>query len=195
MRPIIWRIVRWLGADGNPLRRRTDRIESAIRIALVLAFLIGGPLLAVTVGRATNASGMREVRSERTWRQVSAVLTRSAPQSTSPYGAITTIWVPGRWNVAPGKVRTGFVPTAAGTPAGAVVTIWLDRAGRVTGQQPVTAGIVLLRVVVAEIFALIGAGFAAFLVAVGTRWLLNRRRLARWANEWSLVGPRWTSRR
>lgn len=195
MRPLIWRIVRWLGVDGNPLRRRTDRIESAIRIVLVLAFLVGGPLLAVTVGRVTDANGLRQVRSERSWRQVDAVLTRSVPQSTSPYGAMATTWVQGRWKVAPGQVRTGLVPAVAGAQAGAVVTVWLDRAGRVTGQAPVTTGDVLLRVVVAEILTLIGAGFAAFLIAVGVRWLFNRRRLARWAIEWSMVGPRWTTRR
>ena len=48
--------------DRNPLRRRTDRIESALRIALVLAFLTFGPLLTVWVGQATHVSGMREVR-------------------------------------------------------------------------------------------------------------------------------------
>lgn len=181
--------------DRNPLRRRTDRIESAIRIVLVLAFLVGGPMLAAAVGRVTDASGLRQVRAERAWRQVDAVLTKPAPQSTSPYGAMATTWVPGRWHVAPGRVRTGFVPTVAGTPAGAEVTVWLDRNGRVTGQAPLTAGVVLLRVVVAEILTLIGAGFAAFIVAVGVRWLLNRRRLARWAIEWSMVGPRWTMRR
>jgi hypothetical protein len=49
--------------------------------------------------------------------------------------------------------------------------------------------------VVAEIVTLIGAGVAAFLAAAWIHWLLNRRRLARWAIEWSLVGPRWTTRR
>lgn len=195
MRPFIWRIVRWLGVDRNPLRRPTDRIESAIRIALVLAFLAGGPVLAVTVGRATSASGLAEVRSERAWQRVDAVVIKPAPPSATPYGTVATTWVPGRWEVAPGRVRTGFVPAAAGTPAGAVITVWLDRAGRVTGQQPLTPGVVLLRVVVAEILALIGAGFAAFVLAGGVRWLLNRRRLARWATEWSMVGPRWTTRR
>jgi hypothetical protein len=182
--------------DGNPLRRRTDRIESAIRIALVLAFLVGGPLLAVSVGRVTHASGLREVRSERAWQQVDAVVTKPAPpRSASPYGAMATTWVPGRWTVPSGQVRTGLVPATAGTPAGAVIAVWLDRAGRVTGQQPLTSGLVVLRVVIAEIFTLIGAGFAAFLLAAGVRWLLNRRRLACWAIEWSLVGPRWTMRR
>lgn len=195
MRLLIWQIVRWLGVDRNPLRRPTDRIESVIRIALVLAFLVGGPLLAVTVGRATSAIGMAEVRSERAWRQVDAVLIKPAPQPASPYGEMATTWVPGRWEAARGQVRTGFVPVTAGTPAGAVVTVWLDRTGRVTGQQPLTAGVVLLRVVVAEIFSLVGAGFAALVLAVGARWLLNRRRLARWAIEWSMVGPRWTTRR
>ncbi len=161
----------------------------------MLAFLVCGPILAVAVGHATNASGLREVRSERSWREVDAVLTRPAPQSTNPYGAMATRWVPGRWKVAPGQVRTGLVPAAAGTPAGTVITVWLNGAGRVTNQSPVTPGLVLMRVVLAEIFTLIGAGLVAFAVAGCARVLLNHRRLARWAIEWSMVGPRWTTRR
>src|SRR5215471_468881 len=37
-------LARRLGLDRNPLRRRSDRAEAWIRIALVLAFLIGAPL-------------------------------------------------------------------------------------------------------------------------------------------------------
>jgi hypothetical protein len=194
-RPLISRIAGWLGVDRNPLRRRTDRIESALRIALVLVFLSCGPLLALWAGNATHVSGLREVRSERGWQHVKAVVTKAGPLATSPYGAMTTTWVPGRWRTHSGRIGTGLIPTAAGTPVGSVVGVWLNRAGRVTGQQPLTAGLVLLRVVLAEIVTLLAAGLTAFLVAVWIRWLLNRRRLAHWAIEWSLVGPRWTTRR
>ena len=39
-------LARRLGLDRNPLRRGSDRAEAWIRIALVLAFLIGAPLAA-----------------------------------------------------------------------------------------------------------------------------------------------------
>jgi len=195
MRPLIWRIAGWLGMDGNPLRRRMDRIESAVRVALVLAFLVGGPLLAVSAGRLIDASGLRQVTSERAWRQENAVVTRSVSTGHGPYGAMTQIWAPGRWRLASGKIRTGFVPTMVGTQVGAVVSVWLDQAGRVTGRPPLTTGLVLLRVVITEICSLAAAGLGLLLVAVWVRWLLNRRRLALWAIEWAMVGPRWTTRR
>src|SRR5215470_7686523 len=84
-RPLISRIAGWLGMDRNPLRRRTDRIESALRILLVLAFLTFGPLLAVWVGKAAHVGGMREVRSDRGWQHVNAVVTKAVPLATSPY--------------------------------------------------------------------------------------------------------------
>ena len=44
------RLARALGLDGNPLRRASDRAEAWIRAGLVVVFLIGAPLAAVTAG-------------------------------------------------------------------------------------------------------------------------------------------------
>src|SRR5436190_6721 len=44
-------LARRLGLDANPLRRGTDRAEAWIRIALVLAFLVGAPLAGWGAGR------------------------------------------------------------------------------------------------------------------------------------------------
>ena len=195
MRSLIWRIARWSGMDGNPLRRRTDRIESAIRILLVLAFLIGAPVVAVSVGRLTDARGLSQVRAERAWHQVDAVVTRSVPPTNAPYGAMRQVWAPARWKVASGRVKNGLIPTPPGTSVGTVVSIWVNEAGRATGRPPLTVGLVLLQVAIMEVLSLAGVGFGLFVVAVMVRCLLNRRRLARWAIEWDLVGPRWTMRR
>ena len=42
--------------------------------------------------------------------------------------------------------------------------------------------------------ALASAGFAITLLAMAIclRWLLNRRRLARWGMAWADIGPRWS---
>jgi hypothetical protein len=181
--------------DRNPLRRRTDRIETAVRILLVLAFLIAGPMLAVSVGKLTYAAGLRQVKSDRSWQQVNAVLIRSTPLPYNSYGAMTTVWVPGRWRVPSGRARTGLVPAQEGTRAGQLVRVWVDHAGKMTGQQPVTVGVVVGRVVMAALGTVAGVGLTLMMLAGSVRWLLNRRRLARWGIEWALVGPRWTSRR
>ena len=72
------RLARRLGLDGNPLRRRTDKIAACLAALLLAVFLIGAPVLSVrAVGWAghTVAAGQQAARS---WRQVSAVLLRAA---------------------------------------------------------------------------------------------------------------------
>ena len=44
------RRIRWLWPDRNPLRRRCDRAEAVIMMALTAAFLAGAPLLLLGAG-------------------------------------------------------------------------------------------------------------------------------------------------
>jgi hypothetical protein len=41
------RIARKLGLDGNPLRRRTDKIAARFAALLLAVFLLGAPFLSV----------------------------------------------------------------------------------------------------------------------------------------------------
>jgi hypothetical protein len=195
MRPLIRRFAGWTGADGNPLRRRIDRIENALRAALAVAFLVGAPLLAPAAGRLASAAGMREVHQESAWRQVNAVLLRSAPPQFYGYGAMATYWVPGRWRAPSGAARTGLVPTRTGAPSGSVVSMWVNWAGQPTGRQPMTTGLVKVRAILIEFVAVAGLGVLLILAAGLIRCLTNKRRITCWAMEWACFGPRWTARR
>jgi hypothetical protein len=195
VRPLTRRAVRWLGADGNPLRRRMDKWESAARITLLIAFLIAAPLLSPVVGHLTAMNGFREVRQEKSWREVTAVLTLPAPQRFYGYGSSGTFWVPARWRAPSGARRTGDVATRAGAPAGSPVSIWVTSAGRVTGRPPLTAGLVRVREVLAEAGIVAGLALVVMLMLGLLRLGLNRRRMTYWAVEWSCIGPRWTTRR
>ena len=194
-RPLPRRIARWLGADGNPLRRRTDRVESVLKVVLIVVFLLGGPLIAGLAGQRTETIGMRQVRQEQFWRQADAVLLRSAPRPYYVYGSMATFGEPGRWTTRSGATKVGEIPVQAGARAGSVVPIWLDRAGRVTGRVPLTRALVGLRTFMAVFLTLallaVGLLFAGGLA----RWLLNRRRLIDWGIEWASFGPRWTKSR
>jgi hypothetical protein len=53
------------GPHHNPLRRRTDRIQAAARATLVAVFLIVGPLVALSVGAAVHAHGVRAEQDRR----------------------------------------------------------------------------------------------------------------------------------
>lgn len=192
--PLAMRIAGWLGADGNPLRRRTDRVEGAIRLLLLLAFLACGPLLASATGTMTQSAGLRQIRQQQSWRQVPAVLLRPAPQPYYAYSSMTTYRAPGRWLAPTGVVKVGQVPTPAGLPAGAIVRIWVDASGRLTGRAPLKTRVVVIRTVLAELVTMTGLAIALLVLAGLVRWVLNRRRMASWAIEWASFGPRWSTR-
>src|SRR5215472_15814772 len=181
------RRVRGWWPDGNPLRRRCDRAEAALVTALVAVFVAGAPLLALSAGRWAHDGGPRPGHAQRAgWHQVPAVLRTATIQrfAASPVPA----WA--RWTAPGGVPRTGRVLAPAGFAAGAVVTVWVDAAGRLVGpsaqpdrhdSQAPTVGMVAV-LLLAEL--LWGAGLAA-------RGVVDRRRLAAWDAEWRAIGPTW----
>ena len=172
-----------------------DRFEGAVRLILVLTFLIAAPLLAPAAGQLTEVSGLRQVHQEASWRQVDAVLLRSAPPQYYGYGSMATFWVAARWRAPSGATRRGVIPTRTGVQAGTKVSIWIDDAGRVTGRRPMTVAMVKVRAVLAEFLAVAGAAIALLALGGLVRLLLNRRRMAYWGIEWACFGPRWSTRR
>jgi hypothetical protein len=188
------RLARRLGLDNNPLRRRTDKIAVCLGAGLLVAFLGGAPLLSMAAASWAGHVAAAEQRAERDWRQVSAVLMRSAPApdpfADSLYGGA---WVPATWTAPDGRTRNGQVNVMTGLPAGAAVPIWVTPTGLPAGP-PLTHGAVVARSALAAVVAPMAlAMVAAFLVCV-TRWALDRRRLANWDATWALVGPQWTKR-
>jgi hypothetical protein len=86
--------------------------------------------------------------------------------------------------------HTGRVLAPAGFAAGAVVTVWVDAAGRLAGppaQPPQHDSWALADGMVAVLLLaelLWGVGLAA-------RGVVDRRRLAAWDAEWRAIGPIW----
>src|SRR5262245_4217377 len=191
-----WQAVaqRWLRGlrgwwpDRNPLRRRCDRAQAAIATALVAVFLAGAPLLAPAAGRWAHDSGPRTGHAPPArWHQVPAVLRTATIQRYAPSPAMA--WA--EWTAPGGVQRTGRVLAPAGFAAGAVVTVWVDAAGRLAGPpaQParhdgraLADGLVAV-LILAEL--LWGAGLAA-------HGVMDRRRLAAWDAEWRAIGPTWS---
>jgi hypothetical protein len=193
--PLIRRIARSIGADRNPLRRPIDRFENAIRLLLVLAFVICGPLLAPAAAHLSQVAGLEEVQREASWRQVDAVLLHPAPSRFAGYGSMATFWVAGRWRAPSGATKVGMVPTRTGMPAGTKVRIWVNWTGRVTGRHPLTVGMVRARSALFGIASVACLAAGLLLLAWLIGMVLNRRRMAYWGIEWACFGPRWTTRR
>lgn len=182
-----------LSLGSHPLRREVDQIEARIFVGLLVAFLIGAPLLAVAAGWWEHSTAVAEQRTQQSVHLVTAVLLQDVPEIVVGTGALDAGAL-ARWRASDGKSRVGEVLDIAGAKAGSRVRIWVDGSGRQVGFPPMNHGGVETRVITAA--ALAPAAFAVTLLtaALCLRRLLNRRRLAGWGAAWADVGPRWTRR-
>jgi hypothetical protein len=178
-----------LSLGSNPLRRSVDRVEAGIFAGLLVAFLIGAPLLAVAAGWWAHGAAAAEQRAQRSVHLVTAVLLQDVPDIVADTGA----WDAGalaRWPAPDGKSRVGLVLDVGGTKAGSRLQIWVDGSGRQT-DPPMTRRDVESRVITAAALASAALAITLLAGAICLRWLLNRRRLAGWGMAWADVGPRW----
>jgi hypothetical protein len=172
-----------------------DKFESGLRFVLVITFVLTAVLLVPATGRMATAAGLRQVRQESTWREVSAVLLRPPPRQFYGYGSMSTYWVAGRWRAPDGAIRRGMIPVRAGIPVGGRVSVWVTRAGSLTGRHPMTAAMVRLRTGLIEVGTVAALAIALFSVGGIAAFMLNRRRMITWGIDWACFGPRWTTRR
>ena len=183
-----------LGLDANPLRRRTDKIATFLAAQLLLVFLVGAPLLAITAYGWAGRVAAAEQRAERSWREVPAVLLKSVPAPNSlASGLFGYSWVPARWVAPNGQDRSGNIAVDVGMAAGRTVRIWVDAAGRPTDVPLAHRAVQARAATVAAVATLALVIVLSFLAWAG-RKLLDRRRLADWELAWAIVGPKWTRR-
>jgi hypothetical protein len=183
-------------ADPLP-RRRTDVAERAVN-GLVAVAAVVAVVVAVLVSVSLHGSGVRQVASDAVDRaQVSAVLLESAE---SPLGVDASMaagaaggTVEATWTGPDGSAHTGAVPVLGPQQAGAVVPIWVDRAGALAAP-PVTDVQAAVTAVVGGLLVLL----VAALVLIGLRSAVRARCAAlnhrAWAREWALYEPRWSGR-
>ena len=187
------RFARRLGLDGNPLRRRTDKVAACLAAMLVMAFLIVAPMISIAavhwVGR-TWAGGQSVTQS---WGQVPAVPEQAAQGRSFSRGILGDFRVQARWTAPDGPRRAAAIPVSAGMAAGHTVPPWLDAAGRPVGR-PRSHRAVLARQAAAAVVATAALGIVLLCLTWAGRWVIDRRRLANWEAAWAAVGPQWTKR-
>ncbi|WP_433291752.1 Rv1733c family protein [Actinoplanes sp. CA-030573] len=179
-------LLRRLGWDRNPLRRRTDRAEAWLNAVLLIVLLVAGGVLAQYTGRSTYREQARVSAWEREHRfQVWATLLEK------PAGQPPTARA--RWRTPRGGLRTGPVSAPETSAAGAWVPIWVDENGAVVAapprRRPATQAAEVAVATVAVVTASLGG------VWLFCRRLLDRRRMRYWDAEWLDVGPRWSKYR
>ena len=186
------RNLRGLRLDRNPLRRGSDRAETAMLALLLAVFLAAAPLLAHAAGSWAYAASAREAQVQRAaLHQVPATLLQAAAPGSIGTGGAETL---ARWKAPNGQMRTGQVFVLSAAPAGSTVMVWMDQAGHLT-DSPLQHSQVTGRADMARVLAVVALAVTLAVIGVAGRWALNQRRLAGWDAEWLATGPRWTSRR
>ena len=179
------RAVRGLWPDHNPLRRASDRAEAGIFAGLAAAFLLGAPLIAMTVWHLAFTTAFTAGDAEHAGsRPVPARLLADAPQT---YGY--NIAVPARWQAPDGTERSGRILARPGTRAGATVTVWTAPSGRLT-RTPMSEFQAAFQANVTAIMAVPCWGMLLFCAGVLGRRLLDARRLAAWDAGWRAMDAR-----
>jgi hypothetical protein len=195
----------WLGRlfrarrpDRNPLRRASDRIETAGLAVLLAAFFSAAPFAAHAAADWASAGSLRALHAQQaSSRQVSATLLQPAigwNTYSYGYGAAPGAVADARWKAPDGQIRTGFVAVPSNAVAGSTVLVWTDRAGQEI-DPPLRQSQIARQADLASCGAVAAIGFALLIVALLARQALDRRRLAAWEADWLATGPRWTARR
>jgi hypothetical protein len=177
---------------ARELRRRSDLLEGLILVmlsALFVAAIAAAPYFGERLYQSQRA-GAGQLH------PATAVLTRSGPSDSyaTPQGTAAA-----RWRAPDGRQRAGSLtlataPGISAAPAGTRVQVWLTSSGR-PEAPPIEPAEAMFSSVVLAIGALSGAAIMLLICYWACRLAIDRRRLAAWASEWSLTGPRWSTRR
>ncbi|MCW2880576.1 MAG: hypothetical protein JWQ95_4676 [Sphaerisporangium sp.] len=178
--------------DHNPLRRRSDRIET-VAVLITLLVLVACLWPAVLAGRIVYQRGVMAERAEPGLRQpVTAVLLEDAASTTavSSQGTVLGIKAKARWYTPTGRMRTEVVSVPAQAKAGSTLELWVDGSGRPT-TAPRTHPQTVADSVVAGFGVMAGATGVLFLNLAVFRWMLDRRRYVDWDKAWTSAHDRW----
>ena len=188
------RLARWLGFDRNPLRRRTDRIEAALRLVMMIMLVAAVPAAAVFAGQQADHVALNRAHAQRAANHlVNAVLLEQAPPTGTPdpYTSVQTTWVLARWQPPGLPPRTGEVLATAGARKGSTVRTWIDPSGAVT-SPPLDHRDIVGDVLIAVVATCLVSWLVLLALGALARRALDRRRLSAWDAEWRAGGPLWS---
>jgi hypothetical protein len=187
----VGRALRWFTLGSGQLKRGSDRLQVMARVLLFCALTMSVPI-ALAAGSAAHAQARSQAAAESATRhrQDARLLEDAVVASDGTENSIAIAEADAVWAGPSGEQLQGLVPVAAGTKAGSLVPVWLDRDGHRTGQ-PLSDADVRFRFVGWAVLTLVGVCVFAVASYTGFRVGLDRSRSRRWAAEWAAVEPRW----
>nr|WSY58077.1 hypothetical protein OG999_47825 [Streptomyces sp. NBC_00886] len=181
----------------NPLRRRSDVVETWTALAVAVLLFVGAPLAGAAAGLWAHDQARTIAVAQRADRhRVHAQVIGNPPaelpsvEGSRPHSFLVAV----RWT-EPGKgQRTASAEVPAGTERGDMVDVWFDTKGRSVGAPP---GEVLVWQHTFTVAACATGGVIGLvlLASMVTRRVSLRHRLAEWERDWALTEPQWTRRR
>jgi len=194
--PRLGRFVRGKRPDRNPLRRASDRVETAVLAVLVIAFLAAAPFAAQAGGAWAHARAHEaQLTEEASWHQVPALVLKVTTGVQGGGGGYATLeaQAQARWRAPDGKVVTGEIPIPPATTAGSTVRVWTSSDGQLT-ESPLQDSQVTGDAVLAGTVSVIALATLLAITGMLACRVLDKRRMAAWDAEWLATGPRWTTR-
>jgi hypothetical protein len=177
----------WLGFDRNPLRRRSDRIESVVLMTALLVSVAALPF-AVLLGISVQDSLQREAERQALNRlPVAGTVVEEAPTAvTAAAKGSGPEQAQVAWTTPDGVERTDTVTVPSSSHPGSEVTVWTTPDGRLTAPPLTSSQVAADAVAVAAAgqLAVMGLAWMAFR---GVRHALDRRRYRLWDAEWLRV--------
>ncbi|MEV7130047.1 hypothetical protein [Streptomyces sp. NPDC093260] len=180
------RLWRW---RSNPLRRHEDIVEAWIVLTVWVIVAVAGAVAALMTARAAE----HEFAEQRAHRHAArAVLLADAPRgTTADWSGDGRVRGSVHWTAPDGTPRSGQTPVDSGLKAGASVTVWQDAQGRLTLSPPTSRAEGHVEAALFGAAAALASAAPVFGAGACARARLDRRRMARWEQEWDLVGPQW----
>ncbi|WP_344678320.1 Rv1733c family protein [Saccharopolyspora taberi] len=169
------------------MRRRTDWFEPCALLGVVLVVVLA-VVLALTASQAVLADRLAAVqREEADRRPVAATVLADVREPGSDSRSVAV-----RWGEPPDE-HFAVIRLPAQARPGPTLPIWLGPDGRLAPPPATRAGATQAAgttgaTVLLGSLALVGAGYGL------ARWLVVRKRLAAWGEEWEWIEPRWRDR-
>ncbi|MFC6881232.1 hypothetical protein [Actinomadura yumaensis] len=175
---------RRLGLERSGLRRRVDRVQRGIALALLSVLLAAAPPLAAWAAGWSYDAGSRAERVERASRHqvVATVVSTGGIGSTGDRYIHETVQA--RWTAPNGKPRTGSLPAWRKVRAGAQRDIWVDADGDPT-VRPRPHSRTLTDAAYAGAAAVLAVGLPLLLAYALARRRCDRYRDALWDAAWA----------
>lgn len=185
------RLLRLLGLDRNPLRRRTDHAESILLLAAMVVALLLVPV-ACAIGTSVHATAVQRSAQQRDSLHV-VTATVIGDRLAAPSGVLARPITSAAWVDDAGRTHTGLLPAGADIDADGRARVWIDDDGRAHPAPASPTDDVLVAVTTAFLALILGWILVAAVVGA-VRTGMEHRRLADWEREWRIVGASWTGR-